>query len=63
MSDNGKGDDIRPMDITQEEWDRNHELAFGKKKPWWEIRNEKLRQEEAIKKLQEEAEAAKKGTP
>lgn len=39
MSQNGKGDGSRPCFIPKEQLDKNYELAFGKKIPWWERRN------------------------
>ena len=38
MNENGKGDAPRPMVVSKEVYDTNHERVFGKKLKWWETR-------------------------
>ena len=37
---NGKGDSPRPFAVEPEVFDQNHERTFGRKKRWYELRDE-----------------------
>lgn len=39
MTQNGKGDDPRPLSVDQETFAKRHEATFGKKISWWERRD------------------------
>jgi hypothetical protein len=49
MNDNGKGDAPRPMVVSKEVYDTNHERVFGKKLKWWEKRT--LLPEDVVEEL------------
>ena len=38
-SEAGKGDSPRPKSVSNEEYARNYERIFGRKRSWWEERD------------------------
>ena len=48
---NGKGDKPRPKSISEKEYSKRYEDAFGKKRPWWARRNKDWLEE--AKKIKE----------